>query len=122
MDVNMPVMAGLEATRPIREPGDKVRNRQIPIVAGTANAMTGDREICLVAAMNGYVFGAARVAHTIKGAAGNVRGHALRAAAFAMEQAKYTGGRAAARAHLGELETQMSALFIELTGHLASKA
>jgi signal transduction histidine kinase/DNA-binding response OmpR family regulator len=51
MDIQMPEMDGLTATRAIREEGfDK-----IPIVAMTANAMKGDRENCLSAGMNDYI-------------------------------------------------------------------
>ena len=53
MDVQMPEMDGLEATRAIRAlPGPVAR---IPIVAMTANAMRGDDQRCLDAGMNGYI-------------------------------------------------------------------
>ena len=54
MDVNMPVMGGLEATRRICEalPDPQVRP---PIVAMTANAMAGDKEMCFKAGCDGYV-------------------------------------------------------------------
>ena len=55
MDVQMPEMDGLEATRQIRNPQSAVPNHQIPIIAMTAHAMQGDRERCLEAGMNDYV-------------------------------------------------------------------
>ncbi|MDP3001421.1 MAG: PAS domain S-box protein, partial [Bryobacterales bacterium] len=55
MDVQMPVMDGLDAAREIRNPESKVRNRVIPIIAMTAYAMQGDRERCVEAGMNDYV-------------------------------------------------------------------
>jgi PAS domain S-box-containing protein len=55
MDVQMPEMDGLEATRQIRDPGSTALNHQIPVIAMTAYAMQGDREKCLEAGMNDYV-------------------------------------------------------------------
>jgi len=58
MDVQMPLMDGLEATRRIRNPqslGPPIRNPSIPIIAMTAYAMKGDEERCLAAGMDGYV-------------------------------------------------------------------
>lgn len=54
MDVQMPELDGLEATRLIRQPQADVRDHAIPIVAMTAAAMPGDRERCLAAGMNDY--------------------------------------------------------------------
>jgi two-component system sensor histidine kinase/response regulator len=55
MDVQMPEMNGLDATRHIRNPQSAVRNHRIPIIAMTAGAMQGDREKCLESGMNDYV-------------------------------------------------------------------
>jgi CheY-like chemotaxis protein len=49
----MPVMDGLEATKRIRS--SDARTKNVPIIAVTANAMAGDREMCLSAGMNDYV-------------------------------------------------------------------
>jgi two-component system sensor histidine kinase/response regulator len=54
MDVQMPVMNGLEATARIRALPDP-RLAATPIVAITANAMRGDRDACLAAGMDGYI-------------------------------------------------------------------
>jgi CheY-like chemotaxis protein len=55
MDIQMPVMDGLEATRQIRDPGSAVRDHDVPVIAMTAHAMQGDHEKCLEAGMNDYV-------------------------------------------------------------------
>lgn len=50
MDVQMPEMDGIEATQWIRKNGF-----DIPVVAMTAHALKGDREVCLDAGMNDYI-------------------------------------------------------------------
>jgi len=54
MDMQMPVLDGLEATRRIRAHERNTREH-VRIVAMTANAMTGDRERCLAAGMDEYL-------------------------------------------------------------------
>jgi signal transduction histidine kinase/CheY-like chemotaxis protein/HPt (histidine-containing phosphotransfer) domain-containing protein len=55
MDIQMPEMDGLEATRQIRKIQSAHFDPNIPVIAMTAHAMTGDRDMCLDAGMNGYV-------------------------------------------------------------------
>ncbi len=186
MDVQMPEMDGLEATRRIRDPRSAVLDHRIPIIAMTANAMQGDREMCLHAGMNDYVtkpivprflaealdkwlpresalakhppgtpvfdtrgmmtrmmgdevlarrimegfledipkqietlktylkagdiMRAERQSHTIKGAAANIGGEAMREAAYEMEKMAKAGDLEAVTAGLPGLETQFARL------------
>ena len=58
MDVSMPVMGGIEATRLIREFEKELSSQgtalRVPIIALTAHAMLGDKERCIAAGMDGY--------------------------------------------------------------------
>lgn len=55
MDVEMPELDGLAATRIIRAPHSHVLDHMIRIVTMTAHALEGDRERCLAAGMDDYV-------------------------------------------------------------------
>lgn len=54
MDIQMPVMNGIVATKKIREL-EAATSTHVPIIAITANALSGDKETCLAAGMNDYI-------------------------------------------------------------------
>jgi two-component system sensor histidine kinase/response regulator len=54
MDIQMPVMGGVEATQKIRD-AERKTGRHVPIIAMTAHAMSGDAEKYLSAGMDGYI-------------------------------------------------------------------
>jgi CheY-like chemotaxis protein/HPt (histidine-containing phosphotransfer) domain-containing protein len=55
MDVQMPVLDGLQSTAGIRDKKSAVKNHGVPIIAMTAHAMKKDREKCLAAGMDDYI-------------------------------------------------------------------
>ncbi|MDB9744117.1 ATP-binding protein [Fibrobacterales bacterium] len=55
MDCQMPILDGYKATQQIRKSSNSSINNQVNIVAMTANAMTGDKEKCLIVGMNDYI-------------------------------------------------------------------
>ncbi|NTW55712.1 MAG: response regulator [Chlorobiaceae bacterium] len=55
MDIQMPVMGGIEATREIRNTAEGILHRNVPIIAMTANATEEDRKNCLKAGMNDFL-------------------------------------------------------------------
>jgi CheY-like chemotaxis protein len=55
MDLLMPVMGGVEATRIIRDPASLVRRHDVPVIAVTAFAEGDGKRDCMEAGMNGYL-------------------------------------------------------------------
>ncbi len=63
MDIQMPLMDGYQATKIIRTNHSK---KSLPIIAMTANAMSGDKDKCLEAGMNDYVSKPIKIEHFFK--------------------------------------------------------
>jgi len=63
LDMQMPELDGLEATKIIRQRG---KNGHPVVIAMTANAMQGDEERCLQAGMNDYVSKPINLEHLVK--------------------------------------------------------
>jgi CheY-like chemotaxis protein len=55
MDIQMPVMDGISATKCIREFENRSNRLPLPIIAVTAHPFTSDRQACLEAGMNDYI-------------------------------------------------------------------
>ena len=93
MDLQMPEMGGLEATKAVRA-RERLTGGRIPIVAMTARAMAGDREQCLAVGMDGYVAKPIRPDDLIEAVEGAASVHgaepasAVPAAAFAPDGAE----------------------------------
>ncbi len=78
MDVQMPVMDGIEATRRLRQGKAGEINRQTPVIALTAHAYEKDRKNCLGAGMTGYISKPTNI-QKLAGQIAQVRSEALRA-------------------------------------------
>ncbi|WP_051295014.1 ATP-binding protein [Maridesulfovibrio bastinii] len=66
MDIQMPVMTGIEATKAIREGKAGKNNTKIPIIAVTAYAMSGDEQIFINAGMTDYIAKPIKISELLK--------------------------------------------------------
>jgi CheY-like chemotaxis protein len=94
MDLQMPVMDGMTATRKIRE---WETSGHTPVIALTANAMTGDRELCEAAGMDGYLTKPIEVER--------LRDILTK---FGLERPELAGGNAAAAALRGPVDDEIA--------------
>ena len=109
MDVQMPEMDGLEATRRIGRLN--LRGRRPWIIAMTANAMEGDREKCLAAGMDDYVAKPVRF-EELRAALERARPESLRDVRFELDEASgVVDGEVLAG--LEELRKELSAEFVQ---------
>ena len=103
MDVQMPVLDGLEATRRFAR-AERNTGRHVPIVAMTAHAMKGDRERCLAAGMDYYVSKPIRAARLFEALRGHDAGRS--AGARSRHGCGFAGGWPGGRLDRGAAQRQ----------------
>lgn len=99
MDVQMPDMDGLEATRRIRAL-ERDRTERVAIIAITANAMAGDRDRCMAAGMDDYLSKPFRRAELLAAIARATQGAAFSAASALTGESAYAAGLVRADAEI----------------------
>jgi len=107
MDIQMPEMDGYQATRLIRK---NPQYNQLPIIAMTANSMSGDREKCLAAGMNDYLIKPIDVKQLF-----NTLGKWIQQTSNAFQEENQPSSKVSKTEHLHEKES-MDALPSELPG------
>ncbi len=107
MDLQMPLLDGFEATEQIRAEG---RWNQLPIIAMTAHAMTGDRERCLKVGMTDYLAKPVRPAVLIQ----TLRKHAFAASKPALPEPVVAEPEPSQETQATALQQSMLRLFVQL--------